>query len=237
MRRYQGLAILSDLTIVDSKVGNPDSKIKAVVDIVCTTCYIKGTATAQLITSDDFNLTQALEQFISSVENDITTITDEVVSDLETWAEGLEGDFVQALKHDNATEFIDGLTFPTLNGTNFDIELPPIPKAQLTFRLDGVDIYVALNTNLSAASYTFTIYEPATPVGIHTDDGFLGIFFKVDLILSSTAPLDMSSGFHIKLNDGFAIDIPLFSNKVSKITKWVHCSVLLVLLFYSKGSF
>lgn len=196
------------------------TKVEVAVDIVCTTCYIKGKATAQLTTTGNFNLSQAFENFTSSVEQGISNVTDETVTSLENWVHTLENDFITLLENADFTEFVDDLTFPTLNDTNFDLALPPIPQAQLTFQLDGLDIYVEINTNLSAsATYTFNIFKPETEVGVYVGDDFLGIILEIDLILSSDGEIDISSGFHIKLNDGFVIDMALFSKNVSSITK------------------
>jgi len=40
----------------------------------------------------------------------------------------------------------------------------------------------------------------------------------VDLILDVQAEIDISSGFHVQLDDGVLIDIQLFSEKASGIT-------------------
>jgi hypothetical protein len=211
------------LTRMYSKVAgavDESTKVDTDVDIVCTTCYIKGIATAQVTTTGNFNLSQAFENFTSNVEQQIGNVTNTTVTDLENWVHTLESDFITLLEHADFTDFVDNITFPTLNNTSFDLSLPSIPQAQLTFQIDGFEIYVAINTNLSAsATYTFNIYKPETEVGIYVDEEFLGIIFEIDLILSSDGEIDMSSGFHIKLNDGFVINMALFSENVSSITK------------------
>ena len=45
----------------------------------------------------------------------------------------------------------------------------------------------------------------------------LGVIFTVDLILSVDAAIDISTGVHIKLEDGVGINIPMFAKNVSNI--------------------
>ena len=45
------------------------------VEIVCTTCYIKGIATAQLTMAESFNISQAIQKVTTQVEDAISNIT------------------------------------------------------------------------------------------------------------------------------------------------------------------
>ena len=76
-----------------------------------------------------------------------------------------------------------------------------------------------IDTTLSlGATYTLNLYSSTTPLGIRiTEELQLGIIFGVDLILSVQGEIDISSGFHIKLNDGVALNIAMFGDQVSDI--------------------
>jgi hypothetical protein len=83
-----------------------------------------------------------------------------------------------------------------------------------------MELYMLLDTILSAGTtYTLNLYSSISPIGLAVGDELqVGVIFSVDLILSVEAEIDISSGFHIKLEDGIAIDIPMFDQNVSSIT-------------------
>lgn len=103
---------------------------------------------------------------------------------------------------------------------DFNLDIPDIPEYRLLLQFDGLELYMDLSTVLSVeATYTLNVYSSNTPIGISLGDkGRLGAVLTVDLVLSAEAEIEINSGFHIKLEDGVAIDIPLFSNNVSSIT-------------------
>lgn len=76
-----------------------------------------------------------------------------------------------------------------------------------------------IDTTLSmGATYNLPLYKSETVLGVSVTESLeVGIIFTIDLILSVEGEIDISSGFHIKLEDGLAIDIALFSNDVSDI--------------------
>jgi len=68
-------------------------------------------------------------------------------------------------------------------------------------------------------TYTIRIFKSHSPVGISLGDNLeIGVFLTIDLILSADSGLDLESGFHIKFNDGIALEIALFSKNVSSVT-------------------
>lgn len=77
-----------------------------------------------------------------------------------------------------------------------------------------------IDTILSgSATYTLNLYTSNTPIGFGVGkDLLVGVVFSIDLIISVDAEIDISTGFHIKLNDGIAIDIHMFDHDVSSIT-------------------
>jgi hypothetical protein len=182
------------------------------VNIVCTTCYIKGTASAQLTVNGNFNLTQALQNFTSEIKNDVEDLANTTVSAIETYFDNVVRDIT-------SRDFnIDDYNFPTINAT-FDVDIPDIPECQLLVQFDGMELYMEIDTTLSGgATYDLSLYKSETAFGVSVGQEELGIIFSIDLILSAEASIDISSGFHIKLDDGVAINLALFSRNISSIT-------------------
>ena len=202
------------LTLRCSKATSTDGRTSlfAGVNIICTTCYIKGTASAQLTINGNFNLTQALQNFTSQVKNDVENLANTTITSLETYFDDVAADA-------SALDFnIEDYDFPTVNAT-FDIDLPDIPETQLLIQLDGIELYVEIDLTLSGgATYDLNLYESETEFGVAVGEEELGIVLRIDLVLSAEASIDISSGFHIMLEDGVAIDLELFSQNISSIT-------------------
>ena len=102
------------------------------------------------------------------------------------------------------------LEFPTFNYT-VDIDIPPIPEFTSNFTFDGLELYMNLNTILKGgATYELPIFRSQYPADLHiTDNLNLSVVFTVDLIMSVEGEIDISSGFHTKLDDGIGIQITL----------------------------
>jgi hypothetical protein len=180
------------------------------VEIVCTTCYIKGTATAQFTINGNFNVSQAFHNVTSETETKISNITKTAVDYIEN--------YVKSVITSNGLD-IDDLDFPPIQ-IDFDIDVPEIPECELLFQFDGMELYMQIDTILSGgATYTLNLYTSETPIGFAVgEDLLIGVIFSVDLILSVESEIDISSGFHIQLNDGVVINIPMFDQNVSSIT-------------------
>ncbi|RYP89694.1 hypothetical protein DL770_004182 [Monosporascus sp. CRB-9-2] len=103
---------------------------------------------------------------------------------------------------------------------DFNIEYPDIPECSLRFQFDGLELYLMLNTVLSGnVDYTLSLYTSNTLAGLSlSSDTFVGVIFSVDLLLSTSADIDFTSGIHIKVDDGVAIELSLFGNNISSIT-------------------
>jgi hypothetical protein len=182
------------------------------VEIVCTTCYIKGLATAQLTFTAGFNTSQIFRNFTSQVETEIENITTTAIDYVKNYTTSLVTDITSG-------DFsLSDLDFPPIP-FDFEITVPSLPECQLNFQFDGLELYMQFDTTLSGgATYTLNLYESETPIGVSAgQDNEIGIIFSIDLILSAQAEIDISSGFHIKLNDGVAINMTMFGKNVSSI--------------------
>ncbi|KAK1704671.1 hypothetical protein BDP67DRAFT_548937 [Colletotrichum lupini] len=109
-----------------------------------------------------------------------------------------------------AKNYVSGVVDNLSDGLDAnDFDFPPL---NITFDLD-------LDTTLSAGlSYTLNLYTSTTPLGSKIgDDLLLGVVFSIDLILSVESELQMSSGFHLRMDDEVGFDIALFSKNVSSV--------------------
>lgn len=196
---------------VDTGNNASSASVSAGVEITCTTCYVKGIASAGLHIADDFDAGKALNKTVASVFNTVENFTQEVEDYFENYFKGVVKNF------DDGIDWHD-FAFPPLNYT-FDMDIPPIDDVKLNFMFDDMELYLELNTILNAgATYELNLFTSNTPIGISVGKNLtLGVVFKVDLLLSVQGTIDISSGLHIKLDDGVGIDIALFSDAVSNI--------------------
>ncbi|KAL5409184.1 hypothetical protein PMIN03_006114 [Paraphaeosphaeria minitans] len=196
---------------VETGNGNASASVSAGVEITCTTCYVKGIASAGLHIADDFDAGEALNKTIASVFTTVDNFTQEVEDYFEDYFKGVASNL------DDGIDWHD-FAFPPLN-YSFDMDIKPIDDVTLNFMFDDMELYLELNTVLAAgATYELNLFTSNTPIGVGVGKGLmLGVVFKVDLLLSVQGEIDISSGLHIKLDDGVGIDIALFSHAVSNI--------------------
>ncbi|KAF2795410.1 hypothetical protein K505DRAFT_373905 [Melanomma pulvis-pyrius CBS 109.77] len=191
--------------------ATPNVEVEGSIEITCTTCYIKGLAKAQLTIADGFDAGTILQKTIDNVHDQVENLTDKVEDHFQQYVSGV------------VTKLSDGFdaddfAFPTFPFA-FDIDVPAIPQCDLLFTFDGMEMYIALETSLSlGATYTLNLFSSNTPLGISVGKNLrAGLVFTLDLILMVEGSIDISNGFHIKLDDGVSIHIPLFDDKVGSI--------------------
>lgn len=187
-----------DQTLQETGFHNVENE--AGISITCNTCYIKGTAIARVSANDGFNASQEFRQVLSQVTDEISNLTKSVKDVVLNF---LEDDEEDSLVIDD----------------NFNIGLQEFPKCRLQFQFDGMELYMDLDTSFAdTMTYTLNLYSTESPVGLVIADQEIGVFFTIDLVLGVAGQIDISSGFHIKFNDGMKIDIGLFERDVSNIT-------------------
>jgi hypothetical protein len=83
-----------------------------------------------------------------------------------------------------------------------------------------MELYLEIGTVLSAgATYEITLFATQSPAGIKIGPNLmLGAVLTVDLVLAVEGAIDISSGFHVRLDDGVTIDLPLFGDEVANMT-------------------
>ncbi|KAF6804701.1 glycolate oxidase [Colletotrichum sojae] len=188
-------------------VGNENVTATAGINIVCTKCYVKGKANAHMTIDGTFNATK--------VAKDIGNEFEETFDNITTYAK----DYVSGVAKKLSDGFdADDFDFPPLNVT-FDVPVPEFPQCKLGFGFDDFEMYMELDTTLSAGlTYTLNLYTSTTPLGSRIgDDLLLGVVFSIDLILSVESEVQMTSGFHIKMDDSVNFEMALFSKNVSSV--------------------
>ncbi|KAF2638625.1 hypothetical protein P280DRAFT_404282 [Massarina eburnea CBS 473.64] len=212
-RSWDGAVLLNGASqkINTNDKNNASASAEQSVEIVCTTCYIKGLATAELKIPDNFNATTALNKTVFAVADKVVNFTESIEDYMDDYFEGLVKKFGDGID-------LSDFAFPQLN-YSFAMDIPSIPEVMLNFGFDGMELYLETNTILGAAlTYELNLYTSNTPIGISVGKGSqLGVVFKVDLLLNAEGAIDISSGLHMKLDDGVKIDIALFGDKVSNV--------------------
>ncbi|KAI2635901.1 hypothetical protein GGS26DRAFT_589568 [Hypomontagnella submonticulosa] len=200
------------LSIADQTQTQKNVTLNAGVDITCTTCYIKGVATTEFTVDGNFNATQAIQNFTSEVGDGILNTTQQVIDSIDGYFTGVFDKFEDGID-------LSDFDIPPVN-ISFNADIPDIPECHLQFKFDGLELYMLVDTILSAgATYNLNLYSSKTPIGISASkDLSIGVIFSIDLILSAQAQIDISSGIHIKLEDGVGLDMALFGQNVSSIT-------------------
>ncbi|KAF5966880.1 hypothetical protein FBULB1_11455 [Fusarium bulbicola] len=195
---------------LDSKQGN--SSVSANIEITCATCYIKGTATTEFIYDREFNVSRAFSNFTKQVRHEIDSLADETADYIEEYIDSVTDNLDDGFD-------LDDFDLPPLD-YNLNIDIPKIPEFRLQFQFDGLEVYMLVDTVLSAgATYTLNLYTSTTPAGFAVRDNLeIGVIFAIDLILSVEGEINISSGFHLRLDDGVLFDIAIFSKEISNLT-------------------
>ena len=183
--------------------------------ISCKNCYINGSLTAEVSFAGNYNASQVLQNVTQTVETDAKNITDQAI----TIFDAVFDEIGQAAKNAVSGDFsFDQLQYPTLP-LDFDLDIPEIPGISLQFTFDDLEMYMELETSLSAgATYQLNLYTSESEVGIAiSDEVLLGVVAVVDLIIDAQSEVDISSGFHLKMDDGLSLDLEMFSKNVSNI--------------------
>ncbi|KAL2820105.1 hypothetical protein BJX63DRAFT_338548 [Aspergillus granulosus] len=193
---------------INNSTGTEQSlELEGALTVTCTACYINGSVGGFLNITNDFNLTTAIDDISDQVSN----ITETALDQLADFALNLTGELVD-------TDF-DFPAWPTLD-LNFDLEeIDGFPDVHAQFEFNDLELYLELDVALSAgATYTLDLFTSQTIAGIALPGLEAGALLKVSLVLSAEAEIDISSGFHVKLDKGLLLNFELFNRDVSGIT-------------------
>jgi hypothetical protein len=178
------------------------------VDIVCTECYLNALATAVLKLGPGGDFGQAIEGALGAAGDLIKNIGEAAV--------GWVGTFINTTLVNVFTFDADPITFPPFN-VSLDVPIESNLSVSLKFGFEDLELFMQVSTMLAAnSSYTIPLFGSSDVEADFVEFDF-GVYFTVDLILDVGRPLDMTSGIHLKLDDGILIGIDLFGDKPSDI--------------------
>ncbi|PYH85818.1 hypothetical protein BO82DRAFT_361218 [Aspergillus uvarum CBS 121591] len=193
-----------------SKQGSLDVEVGLAV--ICTSCYINGSVSGFLTVEESLNVTDLVE----SITDELANVTDAAITQLKTFARDAAEDFVEGVTH---FELVDMPAWPTLD-LDFTLNsTQDFPGVHAEFEFDNLELYLELDVQLSAGgTYTLNLFTSETIVGFSIPGLDAGAVFKVSLVLVAEAEVDISSGIHIKLDDGLVLALDLFNKGMSDIT-------------------
>lgn len=101
------------------------------------------------------------------------------------------------------------------------MNLTSIPETTLTLEFDELEVYLDLEATLGAGqTYKVNLYPPGwyQPAGIKIGDQLIGIVMTLELLLTVSTDLSISTGVHVKFDDGLSMQIAMFGSNISEIT-------------------
>lgn len=178
-----------------------------------------GVASAEL-SAERFNISQIVDDTVDQIADTVSNFTSELVNFVGNWIEEVSGEPFDSMGDVfTGGDFdFDAEVMPTFN-YSFHMDIPSIPEVKLRFGFDAFELFMLLDTTLAVGTtYTYNLYASKSPLGFAvSDDLRLGVTFTADLILAVNGEIDISAGFHLKLEDGLAVDISLFDEDPSGI--------------------
>lgn len=172
-------------------------------------------------------MTEFHDQFWPEVKN----ISLEVWDQFKNWSQDVAENITETVG-DDIVSFFDGdfdafddidwsaYSFPTLD-VDFEMNLTSIPETTMTLEFDELELYLELDATLDAAhTYMVNLYPPEwyQPAGIKIGDQLVGVVITLELLLTVSTEVSISTGVHVKFDDGLAMEIAMFGSDVSSIT-------------------
>lgn len=101
---------------------------------------------------------------------------------------------------------------------DFDLAIKDLPESELQVAVKGFEMYVELdNAIMLGATHIIDLFTSRSLFNIRLGDRPIGCFLVFDLILDGPVQTAFEGGFHMKIEDGFAMNVPLFCDKVGSI--------------------
>ncbi|KAF3229613.1 hypothetical protein TWF106_000002 [Orbilia oligospora] len=207
---WDGAVLLSLEYTATTQTSQGELERTVKVDVSCTTCYLKAQVLAELTIDRPFNLTETFNNFTEQVGTQVGNVSDVAVEYVRNYTSNVARNLADGFD-------LDDLDLPPLD-IDFNIDIPQIPECTLRFQFDELELYVELNTVFSAGiTYTLNLYASKTQFGVQISPRlFFGAVVVVDLILSAEAEISITSGFHIRIDDGAELKLGLFADEVAE---------------------
>ena len=201
------------------------------IEIVCTKCYVLGSARVKLTSQSNFNATQFTESTVDAFNDtfgEIKNYTKELAGEIQDFL----GENVDAVTHLDPG-MLRGFDLPVPQ-IDFNMDVTATPGTKLHIEFQDLDVYAELGIVLSSGlTYTLNLYS-SKELGVQVGSALLGVVVNFDLILSTETEVDLSAGFHMKL-DSALLDLTMFADEASHIDLYVSLArTLLYSSLYSE---
>jgi hypothetical protein len=175
---------------------------------VCTKCYITGNVHTELSVDSNFNVSDALVETIHDIGDAFNDTVSAIADAFHEYTDDMSANFSSFANGDLGVPDID---------VPLEMNITSTPEASFQIRFDGLEIYLQLQTIVAAgSSITIPLFETSPTTGplkgLH-----VATWFTIDLILDVRRTVSMSSGLHLRLEDGIAIAIDLFGDTPSEV--------------------
>ncbi|KAI9147170.1 FAD-linked oxidoreductase hmp9 [Paramyrothecium foliicola] len=182
--------------------GGGETGVAVGIEVVCSRCYTKGTATAKLDIEGGVDPATLFDGALDAVGDSVAGTIDE----LTDWIGEIDFDF---------SDFELNIPAPDLD---FNVDLSAFPDTVLEFSIDNLELLMEVETTLSGGiTHEIPLFR-SVGLGLElTPDLFLGLVFGVDLILSADAEISLTSGFHLALEDAAVLKVALFSEEATDL--------------------
>ncbi|KAK4098489.1 hypothetical protein N658DRAFT_455024 [Parathielavia hyrcaniae] len=199
-----------------------NATVELTVEVVCVTCYVKGGATATLTVNGTFDFGDTMRNVTSQLKDEFKNMTETAIDSIGEITANVFDELGDIFDPDEEFEFEDLINFDNFTvDVDVDIDLPPLPEVGILFQIDSLDLYMLIDTTISAsATYTIPLFKSQTKFGVSSPtnpDLEIGLFVTLDLILNVEGEISLRSGFHLLLEDPVGFKIALFGTDVSDL--------------------
>jgi hypothetical protein len=202
--------------------GVPELESQMTIEVVCVTCYLKAGATATLSINGTFDFGDTMKNVTLQLKDELKNMTETAIDSISDVASNAIDEFGDLFSKDEEFELDEVINFDNFTiDVDIDIDLPPLPEVGILFQIDSMDLYMLIDTTISAgATYTIPIFKSQTNFGVsdpRNPDLEIGLFVTMDLILNVEGEISLRSGFHLLLDDPVGFKIALFATDVSDL--------------------
>ncbi|KAK4221720.1 hypothetical protein QBC38DRAFT_117916 [Podospora fimiseda] len=175
------------------------------ITITCLDCYILGSVGFEMAANEDVNVQVAISDATKQITDTVNTFTklgSDTIEKLEELAELADTNKVRDFDFDNL--------------------IPAVSTApDLTLGMSlTMDVYLKLDTKIPIqTTLVLPLYSSPLNLSFDVPGVNMGSSVSIDLILNSDGyePIDMTSGIHLKIEDGIGFALEMFSKEITQM--------------------
>lgn len=100
---------------------------------------------------------------------------------------------------------------------DIDLLIPEVKHGKIQFEFDGVELYMEMELEMGAnATYEIDLISLGRKSIMSSRAGF-GCAPTIGIVLSADQEIHITNGFHLKLEDGMLLKLPVFGDHVSEM--------------------